>query len=187
MQNTPPMVEAVESTLGDTQLCIVGFGNEADLDGALLSRLARDHPATGARRGMYTRANDGLALKKFFALCFGNIFESGTLIDPESTLLRDATTPAELPFDVCDEDQITLVVGWDVPGAPVEAALVSPAGAIVMSTTPGATQTRERPGDSCVSGFRCRESEREPGKCACGDARRGSSRSWAPTCGISSP
>lgn len=139
MQNTPPMVEAVESTLGDTQLCIVGFGNEADLDGALLSRLARDHPATGARRGMYTRANDGLALKKFFALCFGNIFESGTLIDPESTLLRDATTPAELPFDVCDEDQITLVVGWDVPGAPVEAALVSPAGAIVMSTTPGAS------------------------------------------------
>jgi hypothetical protein len=139
MQNTPPMVEAVEPTLGDTQLCIVGFGNEANLDGALLSRLARDHPATGARRGMYTRANDGLALKKFFALCFGNIFESGTLIDPESTLLSDATTPTELPFDVCDEDQITLVVGWDVPGAPIEAALISPAGAIVTSATAGAS------------------------------------------------
>ena len=138
MQNTPPMVESVEPTMGDTQLCIVGFGNEADLDGALLSRLARDHPAMGARRGMYTRANDGLALKKFFALCFGNIFESGTLIDPESTLLRDATTPAELPFDVCDEDQITLVVGWDVPGAPVEAALVTPTGTVVTSTTTGA-------------------------------------------------
>jgi hypothetical protein len=139
MQNTPPMVEAVEPTLGDTQLCIVGFGNEADLDGALLSRLARDHPATGARRGMYTRANDGLALKKFFALCFGNIFESGTLVDPEYRLLRDATAPAELPFDVCDEDQITLVVGWDVPGAALEAALVTPAGAVVTDATVGAT------------------------------------------------
>jgi hypothetical protein len=139
MQNTPPMVETVEPTMGDTQLCVVGFGNEADLDGALLSRLARDHPASGARRGMYTRANDGLALKKFFALCFGNIFESGTLVDPESTLLSDAATPAEVPFDVCDEDQITLVVGWDVPGAPVEAALVSPTGAIVTSATAGAT------------------------------------------------
>ena len=88
---------------------------------------------------MYTRANDGLALKKFFALCFGNIFASGTLIDPESTLLSDATTPAELAFDVCDEDQITLVVGWDVPGAPVEAALVTPAGTIVTSTATGTT------------------------------------------------
>jgi trypsin-like peptidase/VWA domain-containing protein len=139
MQNTPPTVESVEATLGDTQLCIVGFGNEADLDGVLLSRLAREHPATGARRGMYTRANDGLALKKFFALCFGNIFASGTLIDPESTLLSDATTPAELAFDVCDENQITLVVGWDVPGAPVEAALVTPAGTIVTSTATGTT------------------------------------------------
>ena len=61
---------------------------------------------------MYTPAKDGRGLKKFFALCFGN-FESGTLIDPESTLLRETTTPAELPFDVCDEDQITLVVGAD--------------------------------------------------------------------------
>lgn len=138
MQNTPPMVEAVEPTLGDTQLCVVGFGNEADLDGALLSRLARDHPATGARRGMYTRANDGLSLKKFFALCFGNIFESGTLVDPQFRLLRDATAPADLPFDVCDEDQITLVVGWDVPGAALEAALVTPAGTVVTSATGGA-------------------------------------------------
>jgi len=86
---------------------------------------------------MYTRANDGLSLKKFFALCFGNIFESGTLVDPEFRLLRDATAPAELPFDVCEEDQITLVVGWDVPGAPVEAALLTPAGTVVTSTTAG--------------------------------------------------
>ncbi|CAN5262605.1 hypothetical protein BH18ACT14_BH18ACT14_14520 [soil metagenome] len=139
MQNTPPMVEDVESTLGNTQLCVVGFGNEANLDGALLSRLVRDHPVTGAHRGMYTRANDGLALKKFFALCFGNIFESGTLVDPQLRLLQGATTAPELPFDVCDEGQITLVVGWDTPGATLEAALVTPAGTVVTSATGGAT------------------------------------------------
>ena len=131
MQNTPPTVEGIEPQLGDTRLCVVGFGAEDDLDGALLDRLARRH------RGLYTRANDGLALKKFFALCFGNIFESGVLMDPELRVAPGQATAPELSFDVCDEDRITVVVGWSTPGTDLDVALVTPAGTTVTAGTRG--------------------------------------------------
>ena len=124
-QNTAPMVQTVEGSLGATDLSIVGFGTEAQLDSALLDRLARDHG------GLYTRANDGLALKKFFALAFGNIFESGTLMDPEVILEPGQTESSEMRFDVCDDDRITIVVGWDDPGADLDAILVAPSGSVV--------------------------------------------------------
>jgi hypothetical protein len=104
-QNTLPKVESVESMLGSTDLSVVGFGTEAQLDGALMSRLAGDHG------GMYTRANDGLELEKFFALCFGNIFESGSLMDPILVLKAGEGQTADLPFDVCEEDKVTIVIG----------------------------------------------------------------------------
>ncbi|MCI0747074.1 MAG: VWA domain-containing protein [Verrucomicrobia subdivision 3 bacterium] len=43
LQNTAPLIETVEPTLGATRLCVVGFGTEASLDGPLLSQLAGDH------------------------------------------------------------------------------------------------------------------------------------------------
>jgi hypothetical protein len=104
MQNTAPLVADVEAQLQDTRLFVIGFGAEWDLDGALLDRLARDH------RGLYTRASDGLTLKKFFALCFGNIFETGMLVDPEVRLAPEQVDAPELSFDVCDEDSITVVI-----------------------------------------------------------------------------
>ena len=80
LQNTVPMIEDVEGYLGPTRLSVIGFGSDADIDAPLLNRLARDHG------GHFTRATDGLALRKFFGLCFGNIFESGALSDPEFVL-----------------------------------------------------------------------------------------------------
>jgi hypothetical protein len=127
MQNTPPMVADVESQLGNTQLCVVGFGAEWNLDGALLDRVAREH------RGLYTRAGDGLALKKFFALCFGNIFETGMLVDPRLVLPANEATAPDLEFDVCDEDRITVVVGWAAPGDDLAPTLVTPGGATVAA------------------------------------------------------
>ena len=136
MQNTAPMVEDVEPQLGGTRLCVVGFGAEHDLDGALLDRLARDHGR------LYTRADDGLALKKFFALCFGNIFETGMLVDPELRLVPGQSDAPELSFDVCDEERITVVVGWASPGGDLEAMLVTPAGATVTAATAGVVSDR---------------------------------------------
>ena len=130
MQNTAPMVESVESMLGTTELNVVGFGTEAQLDGVLMSRLAGDHD------GFYTRANDGLELAKFFALCFGNIFEAGSLVDPILALKAGERESADLPFDVCEEDRITVVVGWEDPNARLEAVVRTPGG-VAVAAGPG--------------------------------------------------
>lgn len=130
MQNTAPMVADVEASLGDTAVHAIGFGEEWQLDGALLNGLAHRHS------GMYTRANDGLQLKKFFALCFGNIFEAGMLADPTLVLEAGVEEMAAIEFDVCDEDRITGVVGWDTADDRLEVELVTPSGAVVAPGTP---------------------------------------------------
>jgi hypothetical protein len=136
MQNTAPLVADVEAQLQDTRLFVIGFGAEWDLDGALLDRLARDH------RGLYTRASDGLTLKKFFALCFGNIFETGMLVDPELLLAPEQVDAPELSFDVCDEDSITVVIGWHAPGLDLDVTLVTPGGATVTAASAGVVAGR---------------------------------------------
>ncbi len=131
LQNTPPMIAAVELMLGNTQLCVVGFGTEDQLDGPLLTRLARDHD------GLYTRARHGVELKKFFGLCFGNIFEAGTLTDPDRVLPASDNGTSPAPFDVCDEQRITAIVGWDDPSEALAIALTTPGGVAVTDTVPG--------------------------------------------------
>ncbi|CAN5879590.1 hypothetical protein BH18ACI4_BH18ACI4_27930 [soil metagenome] len=122
LQNTAPMVEEIEGSLGATKVNVVGFGSDADIDGPLLSRVARQH------RGQFTRAVDGLALRKFFGLSFGNIFEAGALADPDF-LLRASQAESELQtFSVCGEDQITLILGWDDPSTPLRANIRTPSG-----------------------------------------------------------
>ena len=130
-QNTPPMIASVESQLGNTQLCIVGFGTDGQLDGPLLTRLARDHG------GIYTRANEGLALKKFFVLCFGNIFQTGIALDPLFVFPAGSSAMAPMPLDVRDEDSITVVLSWKHDTETLTLSLTSPAGSTLTATTPG--------------------------------------------------
>lgn len=136
LQNTAPRVEAVEAQLGNTHPCVVGFGNEWDLDGALLNRVARDHG------GLYTRASDGLALKKFFALCFGNIFVASMLADPELQVPANEMNAPELSVDVCGESRLTAVVGWDAPGEDLDLSFITPGGATVTAASAGVTGER---------------------------------------------
>ena len=131
LQNTPPMISTVEGALGSTQLHAVGFGAESNLNSTLLSRVARDHG------GIYTRANDGLELRKYFALAFGNIFETGALSDPIVVLGDDATQTEATGFDVCEEDQITAIVGWEGPSQALEIVLRTPGGSELMSGSAG--------------------------------------------------
>jgi hypothetical protein len=129
MQNTAPAVASVESLLGDTVVHTIGFGSDAQLDGALLNGLA------GAHGGLYTRASDGLALKKYFALAFGNIFEAGMLADPVLTLPAGVDEQTAVEFAVCDEERITAVIGWGSPAEGLDAELVSPSGVVVAPGT----------------------------------------------------
>lgn len=125
LQNTAPMVEEVEGFLGATKVSVIGFGTDAQIDGPLLSRVAREHG------GDFTRAVDGLTLRKFFGLSFGNIFENGALSDPDHVLPANANESQPHEFEVCGEERITIVVGWDNPGAPLRARIRTPSGRLL--------------------------------------------------------
>lgn len=131
LQNTPPMIADVESRLEGSHLCIVGYGTDASLDGPLLTRLAREHG------GNYTRAGDGLGLKKFFTLCFGNIFASGSSLDPEYVLPEGADAAEPVPVEVCGEAGLTVVIGWERPEVDLQLELETPEGTTITDTTAG--------------------------------------------------
>ena len=125
LQNTAPRIEEIEGFLGSTKLSVIGFGSDANIDGPLLNRVAHDHG------GHFTRALDGLALRKFFGLCFGNIFESGALSDPDFVLRANQKESEPHRFDVCGEERITIILGWDDPSTPLQAHIRTPSGKLI--------------------------------------------------------
>lgn len=131
LQNTPPMIEGIEPSLSGIDINVIGFGTEASLDGALLNQLAQRHD------GMYTRAGTGLELKKFFALAFGNIFESGVLTDPMYFMPAAQNEDKPIPLSVCGEQTITVVAGWDTDSALLKISVKSPSGKIINTGTAG--------------------------------------------------
>jgi hypothetical protein len=133
LENTPPMIATVEPALSGTRLNVIGFGTDASLDGPGLTRLARDH------RGLYTRAGEGLTLKKFFALAFGRIFDFGTSLDPDDVLPENVAAAAPISISVCGEIRLTAVLGWDNAEAILLLELETPTGSRVTSATPGVT------------------------------------------------
>lgn len=130
LQNRPPTVGEVTDSLEGITVHAIGFGTESSLDGALLTTLATAHG------GMYTRAGGALALEKFFSSAFGNIFETGILFDPEFDLpANQSGDPIE--FNVCGEEGITAVAGWDRTDAWLFMELTSPGGAVITVSTAG--------------------------------------------------
>jgi hypothetical protein len=111
LQNTPPMVNPTDSFPTDIRIDAIGYGTPASIDAAMLTTLATLHG------GQYVLADTNLKLQKFFALAFGNIFEAGLILDPEFVLAKGQATAAPVPFNVCEEETITIVVGWDVRDA----------------------------------------------------------------------
>jgi hypothetical protein len=130
LQNRPPLIADVTG-LDNVIVNAIGFGAESGLNGALLTELAETH------KGLYMRAGDGLALKKYFALAFGNIFTSGALLDPEAKLAANQSAGQPIKFQVLGEDVITIVAGWDKPGSTLAIRVKTPAGATVTATTQG--------------------------------------------------
>ncbi len=131
LQNTPPMGGDVQGALSGIDVDVVGYGTPASLDGALLTALAQAHG------GRYAQADTNLALEKFFAQAFGNIFEAGLLMDPDGVLPADQDAAPPVAFTVCGETTITIVVGWDRTDAPLVAYVAAPSGAAVGPGAPG--------------------------------------------------
>ena len=138
LQNTPPMVNPTDLSPTDIRIDAIGYGTPASLDGAMLTALATLH------HGQYVLADTNLKLQKFFALAFGNIFEAGLLMDPEFVLANGQTTAAPVPFNVCEEETITIVVGWDTRDAGLQIKLTSPLGASVTNSSPGVQSSASR-------------------------------------------
>jgi hypothetical protein len=130
LQNTPRRVEDVDDDLTGITVHAIGYGTEAGLDGELLWEL------TTNLGGDYTRAGSGLALEKFFAQAFGNIFEAGILIDPEYNLPENQSSASPLTFRICGEEMIAIVVGWDRTDAKLFVEVSTPNGQIVSSGLP---------------------------------------------------
>jgi len=130
LQNTPPLIENVAG-LDGISINAIGFGAASSLNGALLAQLSETHD------GLYVRAGDGLDLKKYFALAFGNIFAAGALLDPESSLPAAETTGKPIKFNVCGEQAITVVIGWDNPGNSLAINVKTPSGATITAATQG--------------------------------------------------
>ncbi|MCH9647443.1 MAG: trypsin-like peptidase domain-containing protein [Deltaproteobacteria bacterium] len=120
LQNSEPLIQDREGAIGDTRLCIIGFGSDGAIDGPLLNRIARDHG------GQFTRAVDGLTLRKFFGICFGEIFGSGALMDPHRILRESEEVSEPIPFSVCGEEQVTVILGWDRKETPLRARISTP-------------------------------------------------------------
>lgn len=130
LQNRPPYIADVEPSLTGIDVHAIGLGSDANLDGALLSSLATSHG------GLYTRASSGLGLLKFFSQAFGNIFEAGVLLDPEFELPANQSAKP-LPFQVCGEEQLTVVVGWDRIDTHLVVVLRTPGGNAITASTAG--------------------------------------------------
>ena len=137
LQNTPPMIADVEGLLGGISLDVIGYGTSANLDGALLNSLAMTHD------GRYAQGDTSLQLEKFFAQAFGNIFEAGLLMDPEFDLPANENS-APIPFNVCGEEQLTIVLGWDNPTAALLMSVNTPLGNTITGATAGVQQEAGR-------------------------------------------
>ena len=130
LQNTPPLIEDV-SGLDGIDINAIGFGAASSLNGALLTQLSESH------NGLYVRADDGLDLKKYFALAFGNIFAAGALLDPEGRLAASETTGKPIRFNVHGEKVITIVVGWDKVDNTLAINLKTPGGGTITAPARG--------------------------------------------------
>ena len=132
LQNTPPLIAdaGVQAAISGIGLDVIGYGTAASLDGNLLSALASAHG------GRYVRADSSLQLEKFFAQAFGNIFEAGLLVDPEFVMAANQYAAAPVPFNVCEEEAITVVVGWDNLDTALVVGITTPSGSTIVAGAP---------------------------------------------------
>jgi von Willebrand factor type A domain/Common central domain of tyrosinase len=102
------------ATLDVTQLCAVGLGNGAAINGELLTLLAE------RQGGIYLNNTDatGTDLKDFFAKCFGQLTDEFIGLDPKGQLGAKEAATEVIPYASCDDQRITFASGWNVADRP---------------------------------------------------------------------
>ncbi|HWH08569.1 MAG TPA: VWA domain-containing protein [Candidatus Thermoplasmatota archaeon] len=127
-QNTAPMISAVEGSLGQRQVCTVGFGSGSNLDGSILTRLAE------RQAGVYVSTPDPLQMKKFFVTCYASLFDAFESTDPIYKLAQGQTASPTLRTRASSTDrELTFVAGWDgaVSSGAIRLQVTTPSGAVL--------------------------------------------------------
>ncbi|MEM8933630.1 MAG: vWA domain-containing protein, partial [Acidobacteriota bacterium] len=118
-ENTAPCLEAGcdsgggteidYATLDVTQLCAVGLGNAASINGELLTILAE------RQGGIYMNNTDstGDDLKDFFAKCYAQLTDEFIGLDPKGVMATHDPASEIVPYTSCDDSRITFTSGWD--------------------------------------------------------------------------
>lgn len=114
-------------TLDVLQLCAVGLGNAASVNGDLLTILAEK------QGGIYLNDTDatGTDLKDFFTKCFAQLTDEFIGLDPSGTLAANEAAGPVVPYESCDDDRINFTSGWtrsSLPGDRLQLLVTSPSG-----------------------------------------------------------
>jgi hypothetical protein len=100
-EGTPPL-----KSLGYTQMCAVGYGEETALDGDLLNALAEQ------QGGIYISGATGNDLKEFYAKCYGELTPEFLSLDPKGVLAPDQLASKKISHNTCQDSAATFVLGW---------------------------------------------------------------------------
>ncbi len=117
------------ASLDVTQLCTVGLGNAASINGDLLTILSE------RQGGIYLNNTDttGNDLKDFFAKCFAQLTDEFIGLDPKGVIALDDPAGPIVPYESCDDNRITFTSGWNsstssLPGDKLHFLVNSPNG-----------------------------------------------------------
>ncbi|KAH6867600.1 hypothetical protein B0T10DRAFT_467770 [Thelonectria olida] len=132
-ENQPPMISDVVSSLGDTHVCSVGLGTAMTLNGPKMQQLSE------RQGGIYISTPDDLELKKFFVLCFANIFDSFVGEDPLGMIAAGELVSAPTVHLAAGDEKVVFVLGWSNSSASgsLQLAITTPAGSVLDLTAPG--------------------------------------------------
>ena len=152
-ENTAPCLEAGcqwgggaeidYTTLDVTQVCAVGLGNAASINGELLTMFAE------RQGGIYMNNTDatGTDLKDFFAKCFAQLTDEFIGLDPAGTIATAERAGPIVPYESCDDERVTFTAGWnrsDLPGDRLTLLVTSPAGDAWVPLAGGDEMSTER-------------------------------------------
>ena len=152
-ENTAPCLEAGcqggggasidYTTLDVSQVCAVGLGNAASINGELLTIFAE------RQGGIYMNNTDatGNDLKDFFAKCFAQLTDEFIGLDPAGTIATTERAGPIVPYESCDDDRLTFSAGWnrsDLPGDRLTLLVTSPAGDAWVPSTGSEMSTEHK-------------------------------------------
>jgi hypothetical protein len=143
--------------LGDTQVCAIGFGDEAALNADRLTLLAERQGGIHIQNPSFDPADEGTFrdIKAAFAKCLGVTNTLIEALDPEGTMRSVEFASDPVTTSLCEEDQATFVAGWKESDNNTRLHVTTPSGALVTLSSSSTTRASRWRGATrgCRSAF----------------------------------